>query len=124
MKRAPKGIYLVAVVFFCAGVVCIGALLPPIFYVFGFRREQALLQQSGYRWVLVGGVLGWLLLCYGVHNLVRLRAAPQWVFFAMTLYLMFHLLVEPAGNSPFYSRQQIYLNRFLLLLPLVASCIY
>jgi hypothetical protein len=124
MKPVPKGIYLVAVAFFLAGLVCIGELLPPLFYLFGFERERALLLQAGFEWVLVGGVLAFLLLCYAVFGLVRLHPVPQWALFAMTLLLMFRFLSEPTGNSPFYSPQRIYLNRFLLLLPLMAACVY
>ena len=69
-------------------------------------------------------MLAFLLVCYGVFGLVRLRAAPQWSLFAMTLLLMFQSLSEPAGNSPFYSGQRIYLNRLLALLPLIASSVY
>jgi len=124
MKHPPKGIYLVAVVFFFAGLLCIGDLLPRIFYASGFKRETGLLSQPGYVWVLVGGLLAFWLMCYAVVGLVRLRSAPQWAFFAMTLFLMFRCVSEPAVNSPFHSAQRIYLTRFLLLAPLIAGCVY
>ena len=124
MKQPPKGIYLVAVVFLCAGLLCIAALLTPVYYFFGFERRVGLLQQTGYAWVLVGDVLAFWLICYGVVALVRLRPAPQWVFFAMTLFLIFQFFSVPVVNSPFYSPRRIYLNRFLLLLPLLGGCVY
>ena len=124
MKRPPMGIYLVAVAFFFAGLLCIGEVLPLIFYTLGFKRETGLLRQDGYVWVMVGGFLGFCLVCYAVRGLVRLQSAPQWAFFAMTLFITFRCVSEPAGDSPFHSEMRIYLNRFLLLLPLIAGSVY
>jgi hypothetical protein len=124
MKRPPKGIYLVAVAFFFAGLLCIADVLPRIFYKLGFKRETALLFQPSYGWVLVGGLLAFWLMCYAVVGLVRLRSAPQWAFFAMTLFLTLRFVSEPAVDSPFHSEMRIYLNRFLLLLPLIAGSAY
>jgi hypothetical protein len=42
----------------------------------------------------------------------------------MTLLVMFQLVSEPAGSSPFHSREWILFNRFLLMLPLIVSCAY
>src|SRR5687767_5170274 len=99
MKETPKGIYLVAVVFFFTGLLCIADLLPRIFYLFGFERDRGLLWQPGYLWVLLGGLLLSWLLCYGDVAMTRLRPAPQWIFFAMTLFLIFRFMLEPAANS-------------------------
>jgi hypothetical protein len=94
-----------------------------MYYLFGFERSIGLLQQTGFEWVLVGNVLAFWLLCYGVVALVRLRPLPQWLFLAMTRFLMYQFLSLPV-NSPFYSQQRIYFNRFLLLLPSMAGCVY
>jgi len=74
--------------------------------------------------VITGGLLALFLVCYGVFLLTRLHPAPQWLMFGMTLLLTIRLAAEPAGGSPFYSAQRIYLNRFLLVLPMIASCVY
>lgn len=124
MKHPSKGIYLVAVAFVFAGLICIGELLPPVFYALGFERKMGLLFQPGSGWVLLGGLLAFWLVCYGVVGLTRLHPAPQWAFFAMTLFLTFRCVSEPVTNSPFYSVQRIYLARFLLLVPLIAGCVY
>jgi hypothetical protein len=124
LKRPPKGIYLVAVAFFFAGLLCIGDLLPRVFYALGFKQEIGLLSQRGSVWVLVGGLLAFWLVCYAVVGLVRLRSAPQWAFFAMTLFLTLRFVSEPAVGSPFHSEMRIYLNRFLWLLPLIAGSAY
>jgi hypothetical protein len=42
----------------------------------------------------------------------------------LTCFLAVQLTMAPAGDSPFYSALQIYLNRMLLVLPLIASCAY
>jgi hypothetical protein len=62
--------------------------------------------------------------CYGVALLVRLHPAPQWLMFGMTLFLTVRAAATPAGDSPFYSAPRMYLNRFLLVLPMIASCVY
>jgi hypothetical protein len=123
--RPPKGIYAVAVVFFFTGMFCVAILLPPVYvHLFGFDDKTAILRQTGYEWVLVGGVLASWMVLYGVYALTRLHPAAQWALFAMTLLVMLYLVSEPAGGSPFYSPEQIVFNRFLLMLPLILSCAY
>ena len=61
---------------------------------------------------------------FGMLSVVRLHPAPQWALVAMTLLMMFQLVSESAGGSPFYSREQMTFNRFLLMLPLILSCAY
>jgi hypothetical protein len=124
MNRPPRGIYLVAVAFFFAGLLCTAEVLPRIFYTLGFKREIGLLYQPGYTWVLVSGLLAFWLLCYAVVGLVRLWSAPQWAFFAMAFFLTLRFVWEPAVDSPFHPRKWIYLSRFLSLLPLIAGSVY
>jgi hypothetical protein len=87
MNRAPKGIYVVAVMFFFMGLVCIAELLAVIFYALGFERSRGLLFQPGYLWVLLSGLLLFWVLCYAVVALVRQRSVGQWIFLAMTFFL-------------------------------------
>lgn len=125
--KPPKGIYAVAVVFFFTGMLCISLLMPPIYiHLFGFSEKGGLIQQAGYQWVLVGGVLASWLVLYGVYALTRLHPAPQWAMVAMTLFMLFELVFasQPVDSSPFYSRQQMIFNRLLLMLPLILSCAY
>ena len=124
MKHPPKGIYLVTVVFFFAGLVCCIDLVPRVTEAMGLIRRTGQPFPPGYEWNLVGCSLGFCLICYGVVQLVRLRSAPQWAFFAMTLYLTVGSVATPAGNSPFHSEMRIYLNRFLMLIPLIAGSVY
>ena len=76
------------------------------------------------KWLLPGYVMGLCLVCYGVLLLIKLHPVPQWIMFGMTLFLTVQLAMAPAGDSPFYSAPRIYLNRMLLVLPLIASCVY
>ena len=125
--KPPKGIYAVAVVFFFTGMICISLLMPPIYvHLFGFSEKDGLIQQAGYQWVLVGGVLASWLVLYGVYALTRLHPAPQWAMVAMTVFMLFELVFasQPADGSPFYSREQMIFNRFLLMLPPILSCAY
>lgn len=120
-KTPPKGIYFVAVAFLAAGLLCSAQLLNVIFAALGIPPGPNI---GTMKWVLTAYLLALFLVLYGVAMLVRLHPAPRWVFFAMTAYLMIDLAIAPAGNSPFYSQSRIYLNRILLMLPFVASCIY
>ncbi len=74
--------------------------------------------------MVTGYALAFCLVCYGVALLTRLHPAPQWLMFGMTLFLTVRSVAAPAGDSPFYSGPQIYLNRFLLVLPMIAGCVY
>ncbi len=96
-------------------------LLSGVFAALGMPEG---LNLATLRWVLPGYVAGLCLVCYGVLLLTRLHPAPQWVMFVMTLVLTVRLGLAPAGGSPFYSSPRIALNRALLLLPLIASCVY
>jgi hypothetical protein len=97
MNGAPKRIYLVAVVFFLTGLVCIAELLPIIFYPLGFERGKGLLFQPQYLWVLLCGFLLFCLLCYGVAGLVRSRPAARWAFLVMILFLVIRSLTANVG---------------------------
>jgi hypothetical protein len=114
MNGRPKGVYLVAVVFFFGGLVCIGELLRVIFYALGFERGRGLMFQSGYLWVVLCGLLLFWLLCYAVVALARLRYGARWAFFGMTLFLIFRFLMAPAANF----------HCVLLVLPSIGCCIY
>jgi hypothetical protein len=120
-KKPPKGIYFVAIVFFVGGVICMGELLNVIFAAFGIPEGPNL---ATLKWVLTGYGVALCLVCYGVALLARLHPAAQWLMFGMTLLLTVQAATTSAGDSPFYSAPRIYLNRFLLLLPMIASCVY
>jgi hypothetical protein len=121
MNKPPKGIYLVAVVFFLAGLLCIAELVNLIAAVLGINPAINL---ANLTWVLPGYVLGLCLVAYGAAMLARLHPAPQWLLWTMTLFLMVRFATMPAGGSPFHSEARIYLNRFLLVLPLIVSSAY
>jgi hypothetical protein len=114
MNGAPKGIYLVAIVFFFGGLLCIAELLKLIFYAVGFERSRGLMFQAGSLWILISGLLLFWLLCYGVVAVARLRHGARWAFFGMTLFLIFRFLMAPSANF----------HCVLLALPLIACCIY
>ena len=115
MNRTPKGIYVVAIVFFFSGLLCIAELLSLIFYQLGFERGKGLLFQRGSLWVLLCGLLLFWLLCYAAVALAQLRHAARWVFFAMTIFLTLRFLARSETS---------FVHRTLLLLPPVVSCIY
>jgi hypothetical protein len=121
ITKPPIGIYVVAVVFLFAGLLCVAELLGVMFTWLGVDPGPS---TTSMKWLLPGYVLGLCLVCYGVFFLIRLHPAPRWLMFGMTLYLTIQLAVAPADDSPFYSASRIYLNRLLLALPLIASCIY
>jgi hypothetical protein len=75
------------------------------------------------RWTLPLSCVALFVVLAGVHFMVRMHRIPQWLIFAMTL-LFTVIAVSPAGESPFYSPAQIYMNRALILLPLAASSAY
>lgn len=120
-NRPPRGIYLVAIVFFASGLVCMAQFLNVAFAAMGI---EAGLNIATIKWVVTGYVLALGLVGYGVVLLARLHPVPQWLMFGMTLFLTVQSIAAPAGDSPFYSPSRIYLNRALLVLPLVASCVY
>jgi hypothetical protein len=119
-KPRPKALYLVAVVFFAAGLICIAELVNVISGALGINPAVNLTNL----WVLPAYVLALCLVTYGAGMLVRLHPVPQWLLFAMTVFLTVRFATMPAGDSPFYSEARIYLNRFLLVLPLIASSAY
>jgi hypothetical protein len=114
MNGAPKGIYLVVIVFFFGGLLCIAELLKLIFYALGFERSRGLMFQAGSLWILISGLLLFWLLCYGVVAVARIRHGVHWVLSAMTLFLMVRFLTAPAANFACV----------LLVLPLIACSIY
>ena len=112
-----------AVVFLFTGLLCIGEFLPMICYQFGFERDRGLLFQAGGLWVIVGGLVLFWAICYGVVALIRSRRSVQYVFLAMTLFLTFRFLTEP-DHSFRYSQGEILVRRALLLAPIILSCVY
>jgi hypothetical protein len=120
-SKPPRGIYVVAVVFFLAGLLCIAELVSLISAALGINPAINL---ANLAWVLPLYVLGLCLVAYGAAMLARLHSAPQWLLWAMTIFLTVRLATMPAGDSPFYSEARIYLNRFLLVLPLIMSSAY
>ena len=121
MKTPPLGIYIVAIVFMFAGLLCAAELFGVLLAALGVAPG---LSVTSMKWLLPGYVVGLCLVCYGVFFLIRLHPVPQWVMFGMTLFLTMQLAMAPAGDSPFYSAPRIYLNRMLLFLPLFACCVY
>ena len=121
ITKKPLGIYFVAAVFLFAGLLCIaegiGVMLA------GLGIDQGL-STTTMKWLLPGYVLGFCLVCYGALSMIRFHPVPQWIMFGMTLFLTIQFAVAPAGDSPFYSAPRIYLNRMLLVLPMIASCVY
>jgi cation transport ATPase len=117
----PLGIYVVAVVFLVAGLLCVAELFGVMLTALGVASGASLASMN---WLLPGYVVGLCLVCYGVFFLIKLHPAPQWVMFGMTFFLTVQLTMAPAGDSPFYSAPRIYFNRMLLVLPLIASCAY
>ena len=117
----PKGIYLVAIVFFAAGLLCIAELVNMITGALGIDPG---IKMSNLAWVLPGYVVGLCLVTYGAAMLVRLHPAPQWLMWAMTLFLAVDFATMPVRNSPVQSETDIYINRLLLMLPLIAGSVY
>ena len=120
-KPRPKGIYLVAVVFFFAGLLCMAQLLLLAFDWFGI---SPILTTRNLQWRLPAYLLLLGLDLVGVYLLVRLRPAGKWLMLAMTVFLTAVLLMTPAAATVFYSQPRLYVNRILLLLPMIASCVY
>lgn len=119
--RPPRGIYFVAIAFFVATVICLSELLNTISDALGIDQS---LNLATIHWLLALGFAALCLTCYGVVLLVRLHPVPRWLMFAMTLFLTVQMAVTPTGGSPFYTPSRIALNRLLLVLPMIASCVY
>jgi intracellular septation protein A len=119
-KKPPKGIYLVAIVFLVSGLICMAQFLNVVFGAFGVEG----LSLSNSKWIVTGYGLAFCLVCCGVALLTRLHPLPQWLMFGMTVLLTVQMIAWPARDSPLYSAQRIYLNRALMVLPMVASCVY
>lgn len=118
--KPPKGIYAVAVVFFFFGLICSAQVLGMVFGAFGMPGASL----ANLKWTLSASLLALGLVLCGVYFMTRMHPAPRWLLFAMTLALGVQFALPPPGASPFHSPGRIYLNRALLMLPLVASCIY
>jgi hypothetical protein len=121
MKHSQKGIYIVAIVFLFAGLLCVAELFGMMLAALGMTEGPNV---ATMKWLLPGYVAGLCVVSYGMFSLIRLHPVPQWIMFGMTLFLTIQLAVAPADDSPYYSASRIYLNRILLALPLIASCVY
>lgn len=119
-QKPPAGIYIVAIVFFLTAFVCVPALIASVARPFGFNGINI---ANVYKAIGIG-VVAMCLVLYLVWLLTRLHPLPQWLMFAMTVYLLGAAVMSPATGSPFYSASRIYLNRAVLLLPTIGSCIY
>lgn len=116
----PKGLYVVAVVFFIASLISIAQLMNvvlPLFNISGLSNAN------------VGGLsaIGAVAFCVAVwatYLLTQQRPVATWLMYAMTLGLGVTMILAPVASSPFYSPSRLYLNRVLMLLPLAASCLY
>lgn len=118
--KPPNGIYAVAVVFFFFGMICAMQAVGLAFWALGVRGVNL----GNLRWTLPASLVAFFAVLCGVYFLTRMHPAPRWLLFAMTLLLGVQFALPPPGDSPFYSPRQLYLNRAILMLPLVASCIY
>lgn len=119
-KSPPIGIFLVALVFFFGGLLCLAQTLVFAFDLFGISPGLT----TGN---LQGRLAFYLLLLgldlFGVYLVVRMHAAAKWLMLGMTLLVAVQLFTAPA-TSPSYSETQLYLNRVLLWAPMLASTIY
>ena len=120
-RSTPSGLYIVAVVFLFAGLLCVTELFGVMLAALGIVQGPNV---ATLKWLLPGYVIGLCLVLYGVFFLIKLHPVPQWIMVGMTIFLTVQLAMAPAGDSPFYSAPRIYLNRMLLVLPLIASCAY
>jgi len=119
-KQPTPAIYAVAFVFFVAASIVLSQLITEVAAPFGFKGVNV----SNAAWVLPAFVIALCVVLYGVLLMTRLHPIPQGLLFAMTIYLIVQAIITPAGSSPFYSASRIYLNRALILLPMVASCVF
>jgi len=118
-RKPPKGIYAVAIVFFVTGLLSLAQFGGVVADAAGFRG----LDLGNAKWVLPAGVVALCLVLYGVALLTRLHPLPQWLMFVMTVLWIIQIGLSPP-DSPFYSPARMYLNRLLLVLPMIASCVY
>jgi hypothetical protein len=121
MTKPPKGLYVVAVVFFLTGLLFITQVL---IYTFELLGVSLALNLGTIQWRLGAGLIGLGLILWGIFLLMRMRPASRWLMLGMTAFLAADLLVTPAAVKVLVSEPQLYLNRFALLLPMIASCIY
>jgi len=120
-KPPPKGLYLVAVVFFFTGLLFMNQVLILAFELFGVSLA---LNPGTIKWRLAVFLMAFGLILYGVFLLMRSHPAGRWLMLGMTVFLAAVLLFTPTAASVLYSQPQLYVNRILLLLPLIASCAY
>ncbi|HEV3140225.1 MAG TPA: hypothetical protein VGY57_06905 [Vicinamibacterales bacterium] len=115
----PKGIYVVAVVFFFAALISLLLIVATILGAFGVDPGNL---RTIY-WVLAAYFLALLVVLFGTYKLVRLHPVPQLLMFVITAVATVALMIPPQ-DSPFASLSSVYLSRVLLDLPLLASCVY
>jgi len=120
-KSPPKGMYIVAVIFFFAGLMFMAQVLIFAFELFG---ASPALNLGTIKWRLAVYLAALGLILYGVFLLMRLHPAGRWLMLGMTLFLTAALLITPTAASVLYSQPRLYVNRILLLLPMVLSCVY
>lgn len=120
-KTTPKGIYVVAVVFFFAGLLFMNQLLIFMFELLGVSTAPSL---ETIKWPLAASVFALGLTLSGVFLLVRMHPVARWLMLGLTVCLAAMLLLTPAAASVLLSQPRLYLNRVLLLSPLIASCVY
>jgi len=126
MKQLP--LYLVAVLFFGAGMLCVAELITLAFEVSGVGFQAATrataMRPDMIQWRLAAYVLGLGLVLFGVYHLVRRHRATPWVMLAMTVFLALQLLIQRPIASGTQSVPDLYANRIMLLMPLVAGSAY
>ena len=110
-----KLIYLVAVVFFVQALICALVVVSVVVQSIWNKSPEATAVTVG---VTVCAA------CYGVYLLIREYRVARWLMYAMTAYIAFVMFRGPAAGSPFDSEARIQVNRIVMMLPMIASCIY
>ena len=110
----PKLLYVVGVVFFFTALLSLMQVLSLIRESFRYTDPTS---------IAITVAVAVCLAAYGVYLLTRRYRVADWLMYAMTVSLGVQMLM-PTQGSAFYSAGQLYLNRALLMLPLVASCLY
>lgn len=117
VTTTPKAMYLVGLVFFFQ------ALLAALAVV-GSGVQSLWNNSPEARATTVG--LTVCVACLGVYLLIRNYRVARWLMYAMTAYFVVITLIPPDGPVPplHQSTARVYVNRVLIVLPMVASCIY
>ena len=112
----PKAMYLVAVVFFFQALLAALGVVSLIVLTFAKRSPEVVAVTVGLT-VITASV--------GAYLLVREYRFARWLMYAMTAYFAVMLVLPANPRPPLYeSAATQYRNRALIVLPMIASCIY